>query len=571
MVTKLRLIRYWLVVCLVLASQHAYAQDSSVTAQLSQASIAFGDSVSLTVTARNVDKAIDLSPLERQFTILGRSSSREVRFVNGIETAISNWVVQLEPKVPGVLTVPPIPVGSFKSQPLALNVGEQPIGNDRVLFVEASVDTDSPFVQSQVLLTIKVWQAVNILEGNKVNLGSDQFLTIALERDKEYLETLDGREYLVQEQQFALFPQASGVHTFGPIELRAKIPLDNSRVRGIFTPSRNVKRLSNPVTINVKARPDSTQGQWWLPASDVQIRETWSGDPSAIDANGTITRTIEVIASGVGVDQLPEIETPTIDGLKVYADNTDRSSVATDAGIVSTQKVTWAVVPERNGDIPIPPINLNWFNTQSAQTEVATLPGQNLSVFGVVEEAAPTVATSSQSSDDNAANPNSALVNSDVIGPLNSASKPYWLWLLIGAVAFAVLQAVCYGIWRLWNRRRSSQNLPPTTQNDAESVPSLAHIRKSVNQRDLPAVQRAVLEWAAQFWPRTPPKSLLSVAKRLQEPGLEAVFGQIDAALYGSAQSEVDLSNVESQMQVAASRHIDGQRIVAQNSRLPAL
>ena len=111
MVTKLRQfqglargsIHGWLFVLLVmLASVTAHAQQQSVTAQLSQASVAFGDSVSLTVTAVNVDKAIDLTPLEREFTITSRSSSREVRIINGAQTAISSWVIQIEPKVPGV-------------------------------------------------------------------------------------------------------------------------------------------------------------------------------------------------------------------------------------------------------------------------------------------------------------------------------------------------------------------------------------------------------------------------------------------------------------------------------------
>jgi len=373
--TNYHSVHCWLIALLVmLFSMDASAQESSVTAELSQASIAFGDSVSLVVTARNLDKAIDLSPLESEFTITGRSSNREIRNINGVQTTISSWVIQIEPKLPGVLTVPPISVGDVESQPLALNVGQPPSGSDRELFIESFVDTESPYVQSQVLLTIKVWQSINVLESSKVNLGSDQFLTVSLEQDKEYREILDGKEYLVQEQQFALFPQASGVHTFGPIELRAKIPLDNSRSRGFFAPTRNVKRLSSPVTFNVKPRPSSTQGQWWLPASDVQILETWSGDPTNIDANETISRTIEVLATGVGVDQLPEIDAPEIDGLKLYADNTDRVSSASDEGIVSSQKMTWVVVPERNGDIEIPPVNLTWFNTKSGEPEVATLP-----------------------------------------------------------------------------------------------------------------------------------------------------------------------------------------------------
>jgi len=103
---------------------HAQSQTPSVTAELAQASITFGDSVSLTVTARNIDAAIDTSSLERLFNVIGRSSSREVNIINGVNTTRVNWVIQIEPKQAGVLTVPPITVGTLKTQPLALNVGE---------------------------------------------------------------------------------------------------------------------------------------------------------------------------------------------------------------------------------------------------------------------------------------------------------------------------------------------------------------------------------------------------------------------------------------------------------------
>ena len=467
--------------------------------------------------------------------------------------------------------MPPISVGDFQSQPLALNVGELPVGSDRVLFIEAFVDNESPYVQSQVLLTVKVWQSVNVLDSNKVNLGSDEFLTVSLERDKEYIDTRDGKEYLVQEQQFALFPQTSGVHTFGPIELRAKVPVSNSRSQGFFTPSRNVKRISNPVTMNVQARPSATKGQWWLPASDVQLLETWSGDPKNIDANQTITRTIEILANGVSVDQLPEIKMPEIDGLKLYADNTDQASSASDAGIVASQKVTWAVVPERNGDIEIPAVNLTWFKTELGETQVATLPAQTLVVSGVVQEASPNVALSSENGDENANDGSNALITPGAAGNPRSSNSPNWLWLLIGAAVLACFQALAYTFWRLWKFTNRTKTRPPSGSKDIDKVPGFGRIRAASKQRKLKPVQEAILDWAAEFWPQTPPKNLLNVAQRLEEPKLVQVFEQIDASLYGVADHTVDLSGVDSLMQSAASRLVDGSRVVTQGSKLPSL
>lgn len=573
-------ITYFLLL-LVLSAQpsilYAQARPPSVMAELSQASVLFGDSVSLTVTARNMDEGIDLTALNADFNVTGRSSSREVSIINGVETVLVNWVIQIEPKQPGVLTVPPISVGNLSTQPLALNVGGPPTGADRVLFIEVSADTQNPYVQSQVLLTIKVWQSINVLESNKVNLGSDQFQTVSLEQDKEYLATRDGKEFLVQEQQFALFPQSSGEHTFGPIELQARIPADNNRVQGFFTPSRTVKRLSQPITFNVQPRPDSVQGQWWLPAKDVQIRDSWSSDPSNINANDTITRTIEVIATGVSGDQLPDIEPPTIDGIKLYADNIDRSSVATDEGIVSTQRVTWAVVPERNGEVLVPPITLSWFNTQNRTSEVAELPSQSVVVNGLAEQASPIVAT------DPAGNPandgTSDESNEALLGPvattLPQSRYPNWLWLLIGALGLLLLQAIGFGLWKLRSFRSAANKQTAASFDDASHIPSLHNVSAAAKAAKLGEFQQAVLQWAQEFWPKTPPNNLLSVAKRLQQPELFKVFTDVDTALYGQSdqpsEQAVQLSGVEKLMQSGARQIVDAGKVRETVSSLPVL
>jgi len=379
---------------------------------------------------------------------------------------------------------------------------------------------------------------------------------------------------VVQEQQFSLFPKASGVHTFGPIELRAKVPLDGSKVQGFFSPTRSVKRLSNPITLNVKPRPDAVAGQWWLPAKDVKITDQWSGDPSAIDASDTITRTIEVSAIGVSVDQLPDIEPPKVDGLKFYANNTNRSSAANDAGIVSTAEVTWAVVPERNGEIKVPPVRLNWFNIDTASSEQAELPAQILTVSGVIEE---TVASDNQSvgnSESQSGRQNgsvsvngSNLVNTDTV----ASRADQWLWALFGAIGVLCLQVLGFGLWRGFSGSSAKAVVADTQAQDSQTVPSLTAVRAAIKRGKLPEVQTSILAWAAELWPQSPPQNVLVVAERLEDAELSASLKLMDAALYGGSQVNVDLRSVESLLKAGARRHVDGGSIVSQGSQLPAL
>lgn len=559
----------WIGLSISHSNLYAQEQPPSVSAELSQANVVFGDPVSLTITARNTNARPDLSSLHALFNITGRSVSQQESFVNGVNNFVVNWVIQIEPKQSGVLTVPPLKLGNLQTPPLALNVGDPATGADRVLFIEASVDNENPYIQSQVLLTVKIWQSIDVLGREFANLGSDQYQTFALERDKEYLDTRDGKEYLVQETQYALFPQAIGVHTVGPIELRAQIPADSTQVQGFLSPRRIVKRFSQPIVVNVQPRPDSVQGQWWLPAKNVEISDSWSADPKNINANDTITRTIEIQATGVIGDQLPDIEPPSVEGLKFYADNVDRSSVVTDQGIVSTQRITWAVIPERDGEINVPAFTLNWFNTESEQPEATELPAQTVVVSGLDERPASLVTADSQN--------NGNLANNDsLVGPVSTSlpfvsGYPNWLWLLLGAVGILFIQAIGVGLWKLRSLHSSAKSNVQQNAIDAAQIPSLQKVSSAAKSAKLNDLQQAVLQWAQEFWPQTPPNNLLSVAQRLNEPKLGEIFTDIDTALYGTSEESVYLLEIEKLMRASARQIVDGGKAIQPVSRLPKL
>jgi len=173
-----------------------YAQDGTVTSQLSANTITRDESVTLQIVAIGMDAELDVSSLNKDFEVVGRSSSREVNTTmgpsGGLRTiSVVTWALELVPRDIGVFTVPPVKVGNVPSQSHTLNVNALPSGAKRDIFVEAEVDTREPWVQSQVLMTLNVYQAIDIVDGGLDVPEGDDLVVERLGEDIRRNETRD--------------------------------------------------------------------------------------------------------------------------------------------------------------------------------------------------------------------------------------------------------------------------------------------------------------------------------------------------------------------------------------------
>ena len=398
--TALKTSSGWLITCLFLLLSTtwlqgtAYAQEATVNAQLSASTITRDESVVLTITATGIDAELDASSLENDFDVVGRSSSRQISTIIGSDgrarnTSVVTWTLELLPKGQGVFTIPAVKVGDLETQLLSLTVNEVPQGAQRDVFLEATVDNATPWVQAQVVMTLRVFQAVDIVDGG---LDTPSAVTLQVERigeDTRKSELRDGRQYSVTERRFALFPQKSGEITIDPVTLSVTVPAEPDRVRGFFSPTRKLTRRSDAITLNVQSRPDSGAA-WWLPAQQLTLTSQWQGDPASAQVDQPLTRTLVMRAQGVLESQLPRISIPAVDGLSLYAEDPQLAMGADASGLVAEQRINWALIPQRSGELTLPAISVEWFNTLTGQTEVVELPAETIEVAPSVNASAPT-------------------------------------------------------------------------------------------------------------------------------------------------------------------------------------
>jgi len=519
------------------------AATGSVVARLDRASVAVGETVSLTVIATGVKGQVDTRALEQVFDIVGRSRSTRTDLINGVRRDRASWVLELSARRIGLFTVPPVTVGGVTSDLQTLEVTEAPEGGERELFVEARVDETSPWVQGQVVLTLEVFQAIEFIDASLGEPQADGLRVQRLGEDRRRSETRDGRTYEVTERRYALFAQRSGPLRIEPIALDATVPVDPGRARGFFTPSRRVLRTSKPIELQVRGRPPGSAG-WWFPARDVSLSAAWSGtDPALAVPAGSdaatrvgvpVTRTLTLRALGAMPTQLPGIEAPTVTGASLYDEAPAVSEGASEEGVLTEQRIAWAVVPTEPGTLELPATSVAWFDTAAGRTRTATIAATRLHVApaaGVGTRSPATTALVPADRGGDGAGAGSAVTALAAGARPDGSIAAYWRWLALAAVLGWALTAAAW--WRGRVVRDERRTGAGEVRTGLDGARALQRVRSAVERGDSCAgLAQAVLAWAHAHWPEAPPASLPMLARRLAgSPAAETLLA-LDAALY---------------------------------------
>jgi hypothetical protein len=369
-------------------STNVFATD--ITVSLDRSPVSVDETFQILFTAsESPDADPDFSPLEQDFTIQNQSQSSRTEFVNGKLNRILQWAVTVMANDSGNLIIPVIKFGSDASTALKIVVSPSSAttktSRDDDLFLEVSTNTEKPFIQSQVLYTVKLFRRVDLA---KANLSEPELNDAVIEKladDTNYTTQVSGVTYVVIERKYAIFPQKSGVTTIKPLVLTADTVARGRQNNSFFNSQMTQRRIvkSNQITLNVQPIPTTFTDAHWLTAENVELTQTWSGDFSQMKVGEPLTRTIKLVARGSTVGQIPELNSIKIDPqLKAYNDQPVLQEDKTVDGIVANREEKIAFIPAKAGHYTLPEIKISWFNTQTQKIEIASLPEMTLNVVG---------------------------------------------------------------------------------------------------------------------------------------------------------------------------------------------
>ncbi len=548
---------FLLLIFLLLLGALRVSQAADVEAWLDRNRIAEGDTVHLTLEAQGqVSARPDTAPLEHDFDILGMSTGSRISIVNGKSEARSSWTLALSPKRSGKLRIPALSVAGATSPALSLEVSNAPApsaADGADVFLETTLDPSEPYVQQQLIYTLRLFHAVPINSGQLSEPKPANTLVQRLGDDREYAVTRKGRRYRVLERRYALFPQASG-----RLELAAPVfvgevpdagrgggsPLQDlfgndtffgrAPFAGLMAPSRRLRVRGQATGVDVRARPGTVSGGHWLPAQNLSLRGNWQPDGSKSTVGEPITLLLEVDAVGLTGGQLPDLAPQSVDGFSVYPDQAQRKTDTTETGVTGHLQQKIAFIAQRAGDLRLPAIDVSWWDTQADKARVAHLPGRIVQVSPSSAQATPVGPAAAGRAGAPLPGPITAQSDQPKPSALPPSASPWsgrWPWIS-ALLAGGWLLTLAFVAWRaLRHRRPRSQAVAAADKPRAGGAARKAFF-SACREGDAAGARSALLDWAAVHWPQDPPRGLQALARRLPDPRAQAAVADLDRALY---------------------------------------
>jgi hypothetical protein len=479
----------------------------------------------------------DFRPLEKDLEILSQSQSSQISVVNGRFSRRTEWTLTVAAKRTGTLNIPPIPFGNDRSEPVAIVVDAAPgaangAGSD--LFLEVEAEPEDPYVQAQVIYTVRVLRRVNISGADLSEPAAPDALVQRLGDDRRYASQRGGQQYAVIERKYAIFPQKSGTLRIEPLTLQAQV-VDGARSRfnSFFSQSTRLARVrSEAVELKVRPVPTAFAGQHWLPAESLELLDAWSPTPPETTAGEPITRTLTLRAQGATVGLLPELSEnlQSVDGIKRYPDQPVMNEEKRAQGIFSVREEKTALIPSKPGTYRLPPLEIPWWNTKTDRPEVARLPERVMDVQPSAEQTAQPAAPPKPAPSPQARGPEP--VPSDSSSQIRApTSSETWFWL---ALLFGFGWLGTAAAWWFSGRGRNATSIEDPARASGTQAARSA-LRQACLANDPVKARQALLDWAKTHWPDRAPGTLGELG-RLAGGALAAETQRLDRALYGRAE-----------------------------------
>lgn len=543
------MVRFWLLVaCWFLP---LWVQAATIAAEFDRNPVAVGDPVVVRFSAAGVvGGEPDFTPLSKDFEIQGRSQSNSFSMINGVSSVQTVWELTLFPRITGNVPLPPIAFGADQSQPLVLQVLDQPPPNTNAgasaatdIFVELSAEPQQPYVQQQTIITQRLLHLAPLqpqasLTHPSIETGKGNIQQLGKTRNTTLMR--DGRNYQVIERRYALYPQQSGDLVLGRTTFEGSLATGQSQFDPFGVAGQRVRRFSEPFTLQIQTQPAAYTGKYWLPAKSISLNAHWDTPPDKLKAGEPVGLTLAIVADGLAAEQLPKLELKIPAAIKAYTDQPEFRNENNAQGIVGVRQEKWVLVAPYNGDYALPDIQLDWWNSTTDKQETATINAATLRVSGGAAAPAGQVTPPQPQTEAQPATPPAPSAKPQQV-VADSLMPSTWSTNKQIIVALLLLWVVLTTAWLLWQwKRRKSAPVSakpanvalPQQRNAKTALQALATACKN-NQPQ--AAHDALVNWIDVGLNLRP--ALIARLREQANPVLQAEIDALGVALYGRGDS----------------------------------
>ncbi|MBX2879460.1 MAG: BatD family protein [Granulosicoccus sp.] len=253
--------------------------------------------------------------------------------------------------------------------------------------LEASIitDRDRAYPGEQILITFTISAPASAfsITHDPLTLKMDKGLSIqknALQplRQRKFQTRKDSLPWQHIETRYTLFAAEPGLITLNAVTIRATLPVTSNTDQ-----QRNPKlSLTLPAqTINIQPIPDAKTT--WLPAARVELESEWASltDEAPVFTVGEpVNRRIRIIATDQQAAAIPPLQIPSAEGVRTYPGAAQLETSKRDNGLTGTRLEVLTLLPSEAGQLTLPAITVDWWDTRNRAWRHAELPAQTITV-----------------------------------------------------------------------------------------------------------------------------------------------------------------------------------------------
>lgn len=474
----------------------------------------------------------DTSVLLKDFVVGPTSLSTRTNIINGSINKQTTWSVKLMTRTEGQYTIPSFTVSGLSSQPIDLTVTKRAANadNNNDIFVKTSLSSNSLYVQEAGVYTLKLYLAKELLDGSLSTPSMEDAQLTQLGKQTESYELVDGKRYLVITREYLIQPQKSGPYTIAA-------PVFQGRVQQNYR-QLEVSAIGEDQQIEIKPIPSDYKGAW-LPSELVNLGEEWQPSDDTIEVGTPITRTITLTALGVTKEQLPDIEMPTINGIRSYPDQKENNNAVRNGRVVSQQTASYALLPQTPGTYTLPEIKLPWFNTKINRISFATLPARKITVTPS-STVVNTPVNTEQSIDNTPVDETKADADTSIQMQTAHSYTPLWL-IAVAVLGYILWIGTVIFYWFTRSNINTIEKVKPLpTPRSQPSLKKLLNIQKA---GDVKAFYNELNNYAVQIT-KQDTGAIDELCRRINNSQLSTEVIKLQAQLYGNKATNSDLGAI---------------------------
>lgn len=509
----------------------AQALALNVTAEVDKNPVIVDESFTLTISADDdlPRNAFNSDALLANFIVGGTSVDRSSQIINGQMSRQTRWRLTLIARRPGQYEIPSFNIDGQRTSPIVLDVVEpsESEGERGPVFVTASIDQDTPYIQQQVRYTVRLHLAHNLESGS---ISPPQVSNADIQQgsnDEDSQELVDGQRYRVITRTYFITPRRSGEVTIEGSRFDGQVRDTSQRSFASFSRPQSVSAIAPDMTLKVRPQPSDYSGAW-LPSEHVSLAEDWD-DNQDFTVGEPISRRIMLTAQGVSDDQLPDLNSDYPDSMRYYAERTEREAFSRQGQRFARAQFRGVIIPAQAGTFELPPVEVSWWDTNAEQMRTARIPARTIEVQepvgGVPSPVVQPLATDSDS----------------LTSPAQSESTSAHWWSP-AATLFAVLWVLTLLLVTYLLMFKRPHKIQPTKPSPtpgtvpAASRQPLQQLKQACQGQDPQAARTALNQWVNSREGK--PISAESFAQQMHSDELLSAIEELNAALYAPGKTQ---------------------------------